>query len=105
MEEKIKYLIEIVEDLRVQVRKLVGNELGCEEPLRQYLENKRSYHFSDVECEKALKDYLTFKDNINPLLPNITQNKFNKIIKNTYQDLDVVVTTRNRKSVRIFKRK
>lgn len=105
MEEKIKYLIEIVEDLRVQVRKLVGNEMGCEEPLRQYLENKRSYHFSDVECKKALEDYLTFKDNINPLLPNITQNKFNKIIKNTFEDLTIIETTRNRKWTQVFKRK
>lgn len=103
MEEKIDRLISVVEDLRVQVRKLVANESGCEEPLKQYLEHKHSYNFKDVECKKALNDYLEFKNNINPLLPNITQNKFNKIIKSMYEDIYVIITTRNKIRTQVFK--
>lgn len=106
MEEKITMLIDCVNSLSAQIQKLIVQEtVGEDETLVMYLKNKNMYDFVDRDTKQCFKEYIIFKDNVNPTLPNITQNAFNRTIKKVFSELSVGTTTRHGKSMQYFKRK
>ena len=106
MEEKIDKIFEEIKSLKVQIQKLViQNTVGEDQAFVTYLQNKNEIDFVDRECREALNDYIVFKDNLNPFLPNVSQLTFNRTIKKVFPNLMVSATTRRGKCVQYFKRK
>lgn len=106
MEKKIDMLIDCVNSLAAQIQKLVVQEtVGEDETLITYLKNKSYYDFVDRDTKECYRNYIIFKDNLNPNLPNISQNAFNRTIKKVFDELSVGTTTRHGRAMQYFKRK
>jgi uncharacterized protein (DUF885 family) len=104
METKIDYLIEEVKNLKIQIQKLIVQQTcDGDQALITYFQNKSELDFIDKECKESLNDYIKFKDNLSPYLPNVSQNMFNKIVKKMFPTISVGTTTRRGRCVQYFK--